>query len=119
MSDFDHAVDLIQARPGQTVAIEYERNGQTFETTATLEDHNPEGKPVGFLGVGAHYPYVQPVRALRRAGRRSRRSGALTWESIKALGSFFSPSACRTTSTRCSAGLRPAADSVGVRQRQQ
>ncbi len=58
VSTFDSAVDLIQARPGQTIVIAVERDGQTFETTATLNDHNPEGKAVGFLGVGARYPYV-------------------------------------------------------------
>ena len=42
------------------MAIGDQRDGQTFETTATLNDHNPEGKAVGFLGVGAHYPYVEP-----------------------------------------------------------
>ncbi len=91
VSGFDQTVDLIQARPGQTVAIGYERDGQTFETTATLNDHNPEGKAVGFLGVGAHYPYVSqsiPSAATDAATQFK----DLTWASIRALGSFFSPS---------------------------
>ena len=47
MTTFDATVDLIQARPGQQVVLLIERDGETFETTTTLEDHNPEGEPGG------------------------------------------------------------------------
>jgi membrane-associated protease RseP (regulator of RpoE activity) len=91
VSSFDQAVDLIQKRPGETVVIEVERNGQTIETTATLEDHNPDGKAVGFLGVGSHHPYVsQSIPSAAQDAATSFKT--LTWASIKALGSFFSPS---------------------------
>ena len=91
VSNFDQTVDLIQARPGQTVTIEVERDGQTFETTATLNDHNPEGKAVGFLGVGARYPYVS--QTIPEAAKDTAVAFKdLTWGTIRALGSFFSPS---------------------------
>ena len=70
VSGFDQTVDLIQARPGQTVTIGYERDGQTFETTATLNDHNPEGKAVGFLGVGAALSLREPVDPVSGHRRR-------------------------------------------------
>ena len=117
VNDFDHAVDLIQARPGQTIAIEYERDGQTFETTATLEDHNPEGKPVGFLGVGAHYPYVHQGGVLGAAQDAVTTFRVLTWESIKALGSFFSPTGLSHYVDTLLGRPRRARDSSGVEQR--
>ena len=91
VSSFDSAVDLIQARPGQTIVIEVERDGQTFETSATLNDHNPEGKAVGFLGVGARYPYVN--QTIPEAAQDTAVAFKdLTWGTIRALGTFFSPS---------------------------
>ena len=56
VSGFDQTVDL--SRPGRADGARSlrARRRRRSRPTATLDDHNPEGKAVGFLGVGAHYP---------------------------------------------------------------
>jgi membrane-associated protease RseP (regulator of RpoE activity) len=91
VTTFESAVSLIKARPGQQVVLEVERDGETFETTTTLNDHNPDGDAVGFLGVGARYPYVR--QTIPEAAQDTAVAFKdLTWGTIRALGAFFSPS---------------------------
>ena len=91
VTTFDATVDLIQARPGQQVVLLIERDGETFETTTTLEERNPEGEPVGFLGVGPTFPY-ESQSILSAAKNTGVMFKTLTTETLGALGSFFSPS---------------------------
>ena len=91
VTTFDATVDLIQARPGQQVVLVVERDGETFETVTTLEERNPEGEPVGFLGVGPTFPY-ESQSILSAAKNTGVMFKTLTTETLGALGSFFSPS---------------------------
>ena len=93
----------------------YERDGQTFETTATLEDHNPEGKAVGFLGVGCAPSVRAPVRC---SPRRRTRSTTFTRADVGvdqgARVVLLAERSVATTSTRCSAGLQSGSGLRGV-----
>lgn len=84
----------VRARPGEDVTFGVERDGKPVRLTATLARRNPEGERVGFLGVGPHFPLVRngPVTAV---GRSAKQLGSLTVGSVKALGSFFTPSSLR------------------------
>ncbi len=88
---FDDAVAIIRAAPGEQVTLTIERDGRTLEATTTLADRNPDGEPVGFLGVGPDYPLVRegPVAAARQAAVEF---ADTMWLSVRALGSFFTPS---------------------------
>jgi RIP metalloprotease RseP len=81
----------IRERPGQPIVFEVERDGRRLTLTATPVNGNPDGEQVGFVGIGSKPEVLRtdPATAVWRSGRDI---GRLTWASVKALGSFFSPS---------------------------
>ena len=81
----------IRARPGQPITFVVDRKGQQLTLVATPAGVNPDGENVGFIGIGAK-PEVQKVGPIAAAGRSAGDVGRLTVASVKALGSFFSPS---------------------------
>ncbi len=87
---FEDLRQEIQARPGALVTLAVERDGQFFETTTVLAETNPQGEPVGFLGIGPDHPR-QTVGPIAAVGG----SAEFMWEfgsgSILALADFFSP----------------------------
>lgn len=88
---FEAASGVIQERPGEEVVLTVDRDGETLELTTTLADRHPEGQAVGFLGVGPDYPLVResiPTAAVRSVTEL----GDSMWLSVRALGSFFTPS---------------------------
>lgn len=66
--------NYVRARPGARVTIDVDRGGRRETIRATLGTTNPEGEPVGFLGV---YPALEPVR---------RDAPAAVVESVKVIG---------------------------------
>ncbi len=82
----------IRERPGQPITFEVERDDQLVTLTATPSPNNPDGEPVGFVGIGAS-PLVERVNPLVAAGRSAQDIGRLTVASVEAIGNFFSPSA--------------------------
>ena len=57
VTTFDATVDLIQARPGPAGGARWSSvTARPSRPTTTLKEHNPEGEPVGFLGVGPTIP---------------------------------------------------------------
>ena len=69
VSDFDHAVELIQARPGQTIAIEY-----SARWADVRDDRDARGpQPRGQAGRLPRRRRALPVRAPGRALRGTRR----------------------------------------------
>ena len=100
VDDFDALRAEVAARPGETVDLTVERDGTTFETSATLAEAvdadgrtvvTEEGEPVGFLGVSAEVSRER-LGVIESTGRAFSDFGRLTAESGKALGRFFTPS---------------------------
>jgi membrane-associated protease RseP (regulator of RpoE activity) len=101
LSDFDQLRDYVSNRPGDPIEFVVERDGRRFTRTITPLDLSKvtlEGEtrpvadePYGFIGVGTAFEVekANPVAAVGRAGSD-------LWNysvtSVKALGSFFTPS---------------------------
>jgi membrane-associated protease RseP (regulator of RpoE activity) len=49
--DWDHAVALIGARPGETIGVTVERDARTVELSVALAPTDPDGVERGFLGI--------------------------------------------------------------------
>lgn len=91
VSNFPELTTYLQAHPGEAVELEVERGGETLAIDATLADHNPDGKKVGYLGIAATAPTerVGPLRAVIDGTKEM----ALTAKaSVLGLGHIFSPS---------------------------
>ncbi|QGG94867.1 M50 family metallopeptidase [Actinomarinicola tropica] len=88
---WDELVDEVQGRqPADVVVLTVERGGQTLDLDVTLGD-NGEGD--GFLGVGPEVEYrVEEVGVVEAIPTAFVEFGDITWQSLRALGSFFSPS---------------------------
>ena len=101
LRDFDQLRDYVSNRPGDPIRFVVERDGRTFERTITPLDLSKvtlEGErrpvadePYGFIGVGTAFE-VEKADPLAAVGR----AGTDLWDysvtSVKALGSFFTPS---------------------------
>lgn len=89
---FPDLSEHLRDRAGERVFLTVRRGGVPMELEATLASQNPAtGEAVGFLGIGPLYDLVRlgPVAGAVEAVERT---GATIWQSIGALGSFFSPS---------------------------
>ncbi|MBI2711213.1 MAG: site-2 protease family protein [Actinobacteria bacterium] len=88
---FEDLRRLVNARPDRQIALTVQRDGRTIDLTTRLGRRTLDGKPVGFLGIGATLPTekVSPVRAVPEVVDGF---AALTWQSIQGLGRVFSPS---------------------------
>jgi membrane-associated protease RseP (regulator of RpoE activity) len=88
---WDDLPPYIRARPGQPITFVVDRDGRQVTLVATPAGVNPEGENVGFVGIGAK-PAVEKVNPIAAARHSVQDIGRLTVASVKALGSFFSPS---------------------------
>lgn len=90
VDDWDEAVELIHARPGQRVTIRVLRGGEPRELTPVLARQKPDGTKVGFLGVSPEFERVERsfVGAVGEAGRQV---GLGARESLVAFKRIFSP----------------------------
>ena len=88
---WDELPPYIRARPGKPITFVVERNGQPVTLVATPAPANPDGEQTGFIGIGARLD-ADKVNPVVGAGRAVKDIGRLTVASVKALGSFFSPS---------------------------
>jgi membrane-associated protease RseP (regulator of RpoE activity) len=91
VTTFEALRDIVGPRVNQEVEVVAERDGETFSTETTLGEHPDDGPEIGFLGVGPGLPVVT-YGVIEGAGRAVSEFGAVTVESVKALGRFFSPS---------------------------
>jgi membrane-associated protease RseP (regulator of RpoE activity) len=89
--DYDAMRSYLRDRPGERVELLVERDGQELTLTPTLEDANPEGDAVGFLGVSAEAERVRrgPIEGAVEAVDVT---GETMWASVQGLVSIFSPS---------------------------
>jgi membrane-associated protease RseP (regulator of RpoE activity) len=92
---FADLTDQIRARPGQTVTLVVQHPDRSTQTvTAHLAAHNPQGEPVGFLGIGETRDYVKESLPAAAVGS-VQEFGRISWASVAGLAKVFSPSGIR------------------------
>jgi len=101
VEDFAEVQDYIQERPGQAIVFTVMREGERRDlrvVPADLTAVSPEGvdverpdEPTGFVGIGPSFPTatVGPVEAF---GKAVTGLGRASVDTVKALGTIFSPS---------------------------
>ena len=57
---WENWVEYVRARPDQTIAIDYERGGQTLSTTVTPDAVTEEGESFGRVGMAVALPEMPP-----------------------------------------------------------
>jgi membrane-associated protease RseP (regulator of RpoE activity) len=92
VGDWDEAVKLIQARPGQTVPIVVERLGQPLTLQVHLDSKRPDdGTHVGYAGISPDAKIAKPG-VLKAIVLTPVRELSIARDSVAALGHVFSPS---------------------------
>ncbi len=88
--DWPDLPPYIKARADRDITFVVERDGQLVTLTARPTPITQDGTTFGFIGIGAKVAQdrVNPAVAVGRAGKET---ADLTWRSIAALGTFFSP----------------------------
>ncbi len=102
---WDELPTYIRSRPDQPITFVVDRDGERVTLTATPTTVTRDGETVGFIGLGPD-PTMEtkgPVTGFLRAGHDV---GVLTWRSIGALGSFFSPSSLQNYATLITDGAK-------------
>jgi membrane-associated protease RseP (regulator of RpoE activity) len=94
ISAWNELPPYIRERPGRPITFQVEREGQLVTLTATPATSNPDGEPVGFVGIGST-PATERVNPVVAAGRSASDVGRITVASVQAIGQFFSPSSLR------------------------
>ena len=84
----------IEARPGQPITFVVDRDSRRETLVVTPASVSRDGRTVGRIGVGLG-PEIEKVNPAVGFARAGRDVGELTWRSVAALGSFFSPSSLR------------------------
>ncbi|MFA5891655.1 MAG: M50 family metallopeptidase [Actinomycetota bacterium] len=87
---WQHAVDLIKARPGEITEIVFLHEGQTRRAEVRIADHKPDGTKVGFLGVGPRFDVLKRS-VFGAAGESFVQIGRGAWASLLAIKDLFSP----------------------------
>lgn len=91
VTGWDAMRDYIAARPGATINVVVDRRGSRVAKQVKLASVAPDGKAMGFLGVGPAFANVKRGfgAAISDSGRLL---GTGMWESLKAFGRIFTPS---------------------------
>ncbi len=85
---FEDLRDEVLARPGESVVVSVDRDGQVIDLTGVLGT-NDSGQ--GFLGVGPELVPAEPDNVVVAAGRSFTEFATVTKESAVQLGRFFTP----------------------------
>ena len=95
IADWAQLVDLIRARPEQTVALQVERQGRSLDIKLTLGKRDGKPMPSGYLGAGVQavaWPsamvrevHFGPFEAFVEGGRKTWRMSILTLDSLKKM----------------------------------
>ncbi len=87
VTNWGEAVEYIASRPGDEVALTFERAGETFERSTVLTEIERRGEQVGFLGVAPSFERTRlsPVEGVKNFG-------STLWEATKSIPRFVSPS---------------------------
>ena len=103
--DWEEVRTYIRSRPDQPINLVVVRDGKRITLTVTPTPVTNDDETVGFIGLGPQ-PVMEttgPVDGVLRAGHDV---GVLTWRSIGALGSFFSPSSLQNYANLVTDGAR-------------
>ncbi len=91
LADWDHAVEVIMARPGKSVRIDLVRQGSPQTVTATLGSSHPvTGEAVGFLGVSPGSRRA-PVGLFQAAGLAATVEWSIVTGTLDAIGRILQP----------------------------
>src|SRR5207302_9804073 len=101
LSSPDQLVSYIQSHAGQPVTVVVKRHGDTQTIRVTPIDERsvkvqgqppppPSSTPYGIIGVQLSSP-VQTTNPIAAVGRSTTDLGRFSWDTLKALGSVFSP----------------------------
>jgi membrane-associated protease RseP (regulator of RpoE activity) len=101
LSSPDQLVSYIQSHAGQPVTVVVKRHGDTQTVRVTPIDERtvkvqgqpappPSSTPYGIIGVQLSSP-VQTTNPIAAVGRSTTDLGRFSWDTLKALGSVFSP----------------------------
>jgi membrane-associated protease RseP (regulator of RpoE activity) len=101
LSSPDQLVSYIQSHAGQPVTVVVKRHGDTQTVRMTPIDERtvrvqgqpappPSSTPYGIIGVQLTAP-VQTTNPIAAVGRSTTDLGRFSWDTLKALGSVFSP----------------------------
>jgi membrane-associated protease RseP (regulator of RpoE activity) len=101
LSSPDQLVSYIQSHAGQPVTVVVKRHGDTQTVRVTPIDERtvkvqgqpappPSSTPYGIIGVQLTSP-VQTTNPIAAVGRSTTDLGRFSWDTLKALGSVFSP----------------------------
>jgi membrane-associated protease RseP (regulator of RpoE activity) len=101
LSSPDQLVSYIQSHAGQPVTVVVNRHGDTQTVRVTPIDERtvkvqgqpappPSPSPYGIIGVQLTAP-VQTTNPIAAVGRSTTDLGRFSWDTLKALGSVFSP----------------------------
>ncbi|HEY3703381.1 MAG TPA: M50 family metallopeptidase [Acidimicrobiales bacterium] len=101
LSSPDQLVSYIQSHAGQPVTVVVKRHGDTQTVRVTPIDERtvrvqgqpappPSSTPYGIIGVQLTAP-VQTTNPIAAVGRSTTDLGRFSWDTLKALGSVFSP----------------------------
>jgi membrane-associated protease RseP (regulator of RpoE activity) len=101
LSSPDQLVSYIQSHAGQPVTVVVKRHGDTQTVRVTPIDERtvkvqgqpappPSSTPYGIIGVQLTSP-VQTTNPIAAIGRSTTDLGRFSWDTLKALGSVFSP----------------------------
>jgi membrane-associated protease RseP (regulator of RpoE activity) len=101
LSSSDQLVSYIQSHAGQRVTVVVKRHGDTQtigvtpidERTVTVQGQPappPSTTPYGIIGVQLTSP-VQTTNPIAAVGRSTTDLGRFSWDTLKAIGSVFSP----------------------------
>ncbi len=96
VADWMEWVDYVRARPGELIALRYEREGQTYSAELTpATKYDEENKAFGQVGMGVQWPEwpeamkrsfsYNPIEALGQALERTWSMSMFTLESIKKM----------------------------------
>ena len=89
--EFTDLRDFVQEHPGEEVAFTVERGDETFDTNTTIGAITDGETSLGYLGLGQDQERER-LGVLEGAQRSVSGVAELMWESVKAIGRFFSPS---------------------------
>lgn len=110
---FDAIVAQVAARPGETVPVTVERNGQTRTREVAIAAENPDGEDVGYLGVGsAGVAFTQSSVADAAAGVFIGEYSlpSLTAQSLSGIAQIFTPDSISAWLSQADASAERTAD---------
>jgi len=91
VAEWNDLVAYVRSHPGADVTLTIERDGRTVTAATTLAPRNPDGEPVGFLGISPTYPRVKASAGEAFTGS-FREFGEATKLTFQGLSALFSPS---------------------------